>query len=186
MKCSPGTSKFLEEISSLSHSIVFLYFFALITEEGLLISPCYSLELCVQMGISLLFSFAFCFSSFHNDSSDVISFFPMDYLWSSWWFSNREYSLDSSCKPHTHIHTRTHSGRDWGSSQCSSAIITHLSLWHIRGRQELYSLLSPYPFLPETSYSAHQQKKYYSSVQGHALSTHSIKLEDSLMGVKGK
>ena len=30
---------------SLSPSIVFLYFFALITEEGFLISPCYSLEL---------------------------------------------------------------------------------------------------------------------------------------------
>ena len=36
--------------SSLSHSIIFLYFFALITEEGFLISPCYSLELCSQMG----------------------------------------------------------------------------------------------------------------------------------------
>ena len=35
MKCSPGISNFLEEISSLSHSIVFLYFFALIMEEGL-------------------------------------------------------------------------------------------------------------------------------------------------------
>ena len=34
-------SNFLEEISSLSHSIVFLYFFALITEEGFLISPCF-------------------------------------------------------------------------------------------------------------------------------------------------
>ena len=55
---------FSEEISSLSHSIVFLYFFALITEEGFLISPCYSLELCIQMGISFLFSFAFCFPSF--------------------------------------------------------------------------------------------------------------------------
>jgi len=43
---------FLEEISSLSHSIVFLYFFALITEEGFLISPFYFLELCIQMGIS--------------------------------------------------------------------------------------------------------------------------------------
>ena len=31
MKCSLGISNFLEEISSLSHSIVFLYFFALIT-----------------------------------------------------------------------------------------------------------------------------------------------------------
>ena len=59
MKCSLGISDFLEEISSLSHSIVFLYFFALITEEGFLIFPCYSLELCIQMDISFLFSFVF-------------------------------------------------------------------------------------------------------------------------------
>ena len=59
MKCSLGISDFLEEISSLSHSIVFLYFFALITEEGFLISPCYSLELCIQMLMSFLFSFGF-------------------------------------------------------------------------------------------------------------------------------
>ena len=44
-----GISNFLEEISSLSHSITFLYFSALISEEGFLISPCYSLELCTQM-----------------------------------------------------------------------------------------------------------------------------------------
>ena len=55
-----------EEISSLSHSVVFLYFFALITEEGFLISCCYSLELCIQMLISFLFSFIFPFSSFHS------------------------------------------------------------------------------------------------------------------------
>ena len=55
---------FLEEISSLSHSVVLLYFFALITEEGFLISTCYILELCIQMGISLLFSIAFGVSSF--------------------------------------------------------------------------------------------------------------------------
>jgi len=54
MKYSHGISNdiSLEEISSLSHSIVFLYFFALITEEGFLISPRCSLELCIQMGIS--------------------------------------------------------------------------------------------------------------------------------------
>ena len=63
MKCSLGISNFLEEISSLSHSIVFLYFFALIAEEGFLLSPCY-LELCIQMGISFLYTFAFSFSSF--------------------------------------------------------------------------------------------------------------------------
>ena len=38
MKCSLGISSFLQEISSLSHSTVFLYLFALITEEGFLIS----------------------------------------------------------------------------------------------------------------------------------------------------
>ena len=41
MKFTLGISYFLEEISSLSHSIVFLYFYALITEEGFLISPCF-------------------------------------------------------------------------------------------------------------------------------------------------
>ena len=41
VKCSLSIYNFLEEPSSLSHSIVFLYFFALITKEGFLISPCY-------------------------------------------------------------------------------------------------------------------------------------------------
>ena len=36
MKCFLWNSNFLEEISSLSHSIVFLYFFALITEKAML------------------------------------------------------------------------------------------------------------------------------------------------------
>ena len=62
MKCSLGISNFLEEIS---RSLCFPLFLciALITEEGLLISPCYSLELCIQMSIFFLFSFAYCFSS---------------------------------------------------------------------------------------------------------------------------
>ena len=66
---------FLEENSSLSHSIVFLYFLALITEEGFLISPCYPLELCIQMGISFLFLFSLplaslLFSAIPKTSSD--------------------------------------------------------------------------------------------------------------------
>ena len=64
---------FLEEIFSLSHSVVFLYFFAPITEEGFLISPCYSLELCIQMGIYLSFSLCFlllfCFIAIWKASS---------------------------------------------------------------------------------------------------------------------
>ena len=43
------------------HSIVFLYFFALITEEGFLISPCTSLDLCIQMDISFFFPLPFAF-----------------------------------------------------------------------------------------------------------------------------
>ena len=54
---------FLKRSLDFPHSVVFLYFFALITEEGFLISPCYSLELCIQMLISFLFSFAFRLSS---------------------------------------------------------------------------------------------------------------------------
>ena len=34
--------------------------------KAFLSSSCYSLELCIQMPISFLFSFAFCFSSFHS------------------------------------------------------------------------------------------------------------------------
>ena len=66
MTCSLGISNFLEEISGLSQSKVFVYFFALIIEEGFLISPCYPLELCIQMGIPFLlfFSFFLLFSPF--------------------------------------------------------------------------------------------------------------------------
>ena len=39
---------------------------ALIAEEGFLIYSCYSLEFCIQMFISFLFSFAFHFSSSHS------------------------------------------------------------------------------------------------------------------------
>ena len=53
MKFSLGFSNFLEEISTLSQSIAFLYFFfALINEERFLTSPCYSSEFYIQMGIS--------------------------------------------------------------------------------------------------------------------------------------
>ena len=48
MKSSHDIANILEEISSLSHSIVVFHLFALITEKGFLISPCYSLALCIQ------------------------------------------------------------------------------------------------------------------------------------------
>ena len=85
LKCSLGIFNFLKEISSVSHSIVFLYFFALITEEGFLISSCYSLGLCIQMGISFLFSFAFRLSSFHSYLEGLLRqpfcFFCISFSW---------------------------------------------------------------------------------------------------------
>ena len=59
----PPSSNFLERSLDFL-TIVFLYFFALTTEEGFLFSPSYSLELCIQMGISFFFSFAFHFYYF--------------------------------------------------------------------------------------------------------------------------
>ena len=72
------------EICSLSHAIAFLYLFALITEEGFLISPCYSLKLCIQMGISFLSPLLFAsllFTAICKASSDnhfaFLHFFSM-------------------------------------------------------------------------------------------------------------
>ena len=88
MKCSLGISNFLEEISCLSHSVVFLYFFALIAKEGFIISSCYSLELCIQMGISLLFSFAFHFffsQLFVRPPQTAILLFCISFPWGWSW-----------------------------------------------------------------------------------------------------
>ena len=87
MKCSLGISNFLEEISSLWHSIVFVYFLALITEEVFPISPCYSLELCTQMGISNPNPFLLCllllfFSQlFYSCLQTAILLFCISFSW---------------------------------------------------------------------------------------------------------
>ena len=84
MKCSLRISNFLEEISSLSYSIVFLCFFALITEEGFLISPCYSLELCIQMDRPFfLLCPSLIFSAIFKASSD--NHFPFLHSFSWGW-----------------------------------------------------------------------------------------------------
>ena len=97
MKCSLGISNFLEEISSLSHSAVFLYFFALIAEEGFLISSCYFLELCIQMLISFLFCFAFFFPK--KNLFNLILFFNFTILY---WFCHISTWIHHryTCVPH--------------------------------------------------------------------------------------
>ena len=87
MKCSLGISNFPEEISSLSHSVVFLYFFALIAKEGFLISPCYSLEFCISD--AYIFPFLLCFSPLffsqlfvRPTQTAILHFFPWGWSWS--------------------------------------------------------------------------------------------------------
>ena len=74
MKCSLGISNFLEEISSPFHSIVFLYFFALIIEGFFfLISPCYlwnSAFRWVYLSFSPLLFTSLLFSAICKSSSD--------------------------------------------------------------------------------------------------------------------
>ena len=62
MKCSFDISNFLEEISSLSYSVVFLYFFALITEEGFLLSYLSLLFFGTLHSNGYIFPFLLCFS----------------------------------------------------------------------------------------------------------------------------
>ena len=69
--------------------LLFSCFLALIPEEGFLSSPCYSLELCIQIGILSPFSFAFSFSSFLaicRASSDnhfaILHFISWGWSWS--------------------------------------------------------------------------------------------------------
>ena len=73
MKCSLDISYFLEEISSLSHSIVFLYFFALIAEEGflsLLAILLISAFKCVHLSFSPLLFASLLFTALCKPSSD--------------------------------------------------------------------------------------------------------------------
>ena len=74
---------FLEEISSLSHSVVFLYFFALITEEGFLISPCHSLNFGFKwVYLSLLLCFSLLFSQlFVRPPQKTIFPFRISFCW---------------------------------------------------------------------------------------------------------
>ena len=111
MKYSLVIPNFLEEISSLSHSIVFLYFFAWIAEEGFLISSCGSLELRIQMGISFLFSFAFTSLIFTCTSPDCQHWSQIDYiLFSQRWRSSIQSAktrLGADCgSDHEHLITK--------------------------------------------------------------------------------
>ena len=119
MKYPLDISNFLGEISSFSHSVVFLYSFALITEEGFLISPCYSLELCIQRGY--IFPFLLCFlllffsQLFVRPPQTAILLFCISFPWGwSWSLSpvqchSLAYEITQPMKTnHTTFHSCTH------------------------------------------------------------------------------
>ena len=84
MKCSLGISNFLEEISSLSHAIAFLYYFALITEEGFLISLLFFGTLHSYGYIFpflLFFSLLFFSQLFVRPPQTAILLFCISFLW---------------------------------------------------------------------------------------------------------
>ena len=60
MKCSLDSTNFLEEISSLSHSVVFFYLFALISEEGFLVFFFFSFIFISLRLITLQYCSGFC------------------------------------------------------------------------------------------------------------------------------
>ena len=71
MKCSLGISHFLEEISSLSHSIIFLYFFALIIQDLLLLAVLWNSSFkWVYLSFSPLFFASLVFTSICKACSD--------------------------------------------------------------------------------------------------------------------
>ena len=80
MKYSTDIFNFLEEISSLSNSIVFLCFFALFTLGRLPYPPWYSLELCIQISIYFLFS-VICKASADKHFAFLHFFFPVDVVY---------------------------------------------------------------------------------------------------------
>ena len=83
MKCSLGISNFLEEISSLSHSIIFPYFFALITEEGLslLVILWNSAFKWIYLSFSPLFFTSLLFTVICKASSDSHFAFCISFSW---------------------------------------------------------------------------------------------------------
>ena len=99
MKCSLGISNFLEEISSLSHSIVFLYFFALITEKAflsLLAILWNSAFKWVYLSFSPLLFASLLFTAFCKASSDSHFTFFISFSWGWSWMNVNECVLSYS------------------------------------------------------------------------------------------
>ena len=127
MECSLGISSFLEEISSLSHSIVSLCFFALFTLKGFLMPPRSSLEHRIQWHLSLsslpfasLISLAICNTFSNNHFAFFFFFFGMVLKSPSrsfcspsdlgsvmgeaiWWLISQELSSWFGCKSLTQV-----------------------------------------------------------------------------------
>ena len=135
-QCSLGISNFLEVISRLSHSIVFLYFFALMAKEAFLSPlaiPWNSASKWVYLSFSPLPLVSLLFSAICKASSDshfaFLHFFfsgqfhPSVLVFNSQWSSLREALLSPkgdqgsrSCSHGPHLCPLCLQGNDWASS----------------------------------------------------------------------
>ena len=101
MKCSLGISNFLEVIPSLSHSVVFLYFFALITEEGFLslLAILWNFAFrCLYLSFSPLLFTSLLFTAICMASQTAILLFYISFSWGGlpWWL--RQQSVCLQCR----------------------------------------------------------------------------------------
>ena len=85
MKCYLGISNFLEEISSFSHSGFSSNSLHCSLKKSLL-SPCFSLKLCIQLDMSFHFSFAFHFFSQLFVRPPQTTILPFCISFASGWF----------------------------------------------------------------------------------------------------
>ena len=108
MKYSLGISNFLEEISSLSHSVLFLYFFALITKEDLsLLAVLWNSAFrCLYLSFSPLLFTSLLFIAICKASPDshfaFLHFFSMEHLVGVYNYLSLAHTLLNQCVKSLH------------------------------------------------------------------------------------
>ena len=119
MKYSLGIFNFLEEISSLSHSVVFLYFFALITEDAflsLLAILWNSAFRCLYLSFSPLLFTSLLFSAICKASSDSHFAFLLFFFLGMVLITTSYTMLAFHTKKGNRVSCRDQEGR-WGSDE---------------------------------------------------------------------
>ena len=149
MKHSSDISSFLEEISHLFHSILFLYLHSIVyNEEGLLMAPSYSLELCIYLSLSPLPLVSLLSSAMCKVSSDI-HFAFLNIYFSLGWFRS---IISQSVQSLSHIQLFA---TPWTAARQASLSIPEFTQTHAHrvsdAIQPSHPLLSPSPPAPNPS-----------------------------------